>query len=84
MKENIKTEENSSIVNKETTVKRRGTRTHVPRTNETKTKNQIQKRKEEPRTNNQPQKETIESKFETQKRTRNNERIPRRCTSIRY
>lgn len=68
MKENSKTEENSGVL-KETTVKRREARTHVPRTNGTKSKNQIQERKEEP-TNSQQQKKSRELKFETQKRTR--------------
>ena len=43
MKENSKTEENSGVL-KETTVKRREVRTRVPRTNGTKSKNQIQGR----------------------------------------
>ena len=72
MKENMKTEDNSSIANKEATVKRRGTKTYVPRTNETKSRNQIQEKKGQSRIDNQQRDGNTELNMEIPNTTRRN------------
>ncbi len=72
MKENMKTEDNSSIANKEATVKRRGTKTYVPRTNETKSRNQIQEKKGQSRIDNQQRDGNTELNMETPNTTKRN------------
>ncbi len=72
VKENMKTEDNSSIANKEATVKRRGTKTYVPRTNETKSRNQIQEKKGQSRIDNQQRDGNTELNMETPNTTKRN------------
>ena len=72
VKENMKTEDNSSIANKEATVKRRGTKTYVPRTNETKSRNQIQEKKGQSRIDNQQRDGNTELNMEIPNTTRRN------------
>ena len=75
VKENMKTEDNSSIANKEATVKRRGTKTYVPRTNETKSRNQIQEKKGQSRIDNQQRDGNTELNMETPNTTKRNKAI---------